>query len=117
MVAAVETMAYAGQVPWHGLGKKVPADLTPYQMMEAAELDWEVGKEELTYLSPDGMGMTPTIVPNKFALIRMTDGKFFDIVGPSWTPLQNEKAFEFFHDFVMQGDMEMHTAGSLHDGQ
>ena len=31
MVAAVETMAYAGQVPWHGLGKKVPADLTAYQ--------------------------------------------------------------------------------------
>ena len=118
MVAAVETMAYAGQVPWHGLGKKVPADLTPYQMMEAAELNWEVEKVPLTYLAHDevevGKEMT---VPNKFALIRQSDGKFFDVVGPSWNPLQNEKAFEFFHDFVMQGDMEMHTAGSLHDGQ
>ena len=28
MVAAVETMAYAGELPWHGLGKKVPQDLS-----------------------------------------------------------------------------------------
>ena len=28
MAHNVETMAYAGQVPWHGLGKKVPPDLT-----------------------------------------------------------------------------------------
>ena len=30
----VETMAYAGRVPWHGLGTKVAADLTPRQMQK-----------------------------------------------------------------------------------
>ena len=29
MAHAVETMAYAGEVPWHGLGKQVLPDLTP----------------------------------------------------------------------------------------
>ena len=29
MSALVETMAYAGELPWHGLGTKVPSDLTP----------------------------------------------------------------------------------------
>ena len=33
------SMAYTGQVPWHGLGKEVPADLTPAQMLKAADLD------------------------------------------------------------------------------
>ena len=28
-------MAYAGAVPWHGLGTRVPADLTPEQMLQA----------------------------------------------------------------------------------
>ena len=49
MVAAVETMAYAGEVPWHGLGVEVPADLTPAQMLEKAGLDWTVSKKPLVY--------------------------------------------------------------------
>jgi|7_EtaG_2_1085326.scaffolds.fasta_scaffold29795_1 phage/plasmid-like protein (TIGR03299 family) len=122
MVAAVETMAYAGEVPWHGLGVKVRPDLTPEEMLNAAELNWEVEKVPLTYtrsgqwpaIDDDG---TELSVPNKFGLIRKTDGRFYDVVGPNWNPLQNEQAFEFFHDFVEKGDMEMHTAGSLHDGQ
>ena len=36
------SMAYAGDLPWHGLGFKVSNDLTPEQMMEAARLDWTV---------------------------------------------------------------------------
>jgi len=35
-------MAYAGDVPWHGLGKKVPSDVSPEQMLKAANLDWAV---------------------------------------------------------------------------
>lgn len=31
--------------------------------------------------------------------------------------MQNQEAFEFFNDFVAAGDMEMHTAGSLKNGQ
>ena len=44
MAHEIETMAYAGQVPWHGLGIEVTDDLTPVQMMQAAELDWTVSK-------------------------------------------------------------------------
>ena len=29
-------MAYAGEVPWHVLGRKVSNDLTPEQMVKAA---------------------------------------------------------------------------------
>ena len=37
MVAAVETMAYAGEVPWHGLGTKVPHDLSTDEMLKIAK--------------------------------------------------------------------------------
>ena len=40
----VESMAYAGEVPWHGLGRKVSNDLAPEQMMRAVGVDWEVHK-------------------------------------------------------------------------
>ena len=115
MAHEVETMAYAGAVPWHGLGFKVSNDLSPEEMLKAAQLDWTVDKKELHYtIDDDG---TTLVVPNKQALVRSSDGSILDIVGPNWQPLQNEEAFSFFKDFVEIGDMEMHTAGSLQDGK
>lgn len=110
----VETMAYAGELPWHGLGKEVPADLTPDQMLEAAGLDWTVREEPMFFKGLEGNDIA---VPTKKVLVRDTDNKILDVVGTGWHPLQNHEAFEFFHDFVMAGDMEMHTAGSLEDGK
>ena len=34
----IEKMAYAGETPWHGLGKKVSPDLTPQEMLVEAGL-------------------------------------------------------------------------------
>ena len=45
MAHEVETMAYAGELPWHGLGTKVSNDLTPFQMQQKAGLDWVVYKD------------------------------------------------------------------------
>ena len=51
------------------------------------------------------------------SLVRDIDGKILTNVGENWNPVQNETAFEFFSEYVLTGDMEMHTAGSLKDGQ
>ena len=105
-------MAYAGEVPWHGLGTKVPADLTPDQMLEAAGLDWKVYKVP-AYAEVNGQKVSV----GKSALVRDRDHKVIDTVSDDWNEVQNQEAFEFFNEFVMSGDMEMHTAGSLRDGQ
>ena len=112
MAHQVETMAYAGEVPWHGLGVPVSNDLTPAQMMQKAGLDWKVREVE-SFVEYDGKRM-PT---GQKSLIRESDSKILTNVGENWNPVQNETAFEFFSEFVMSGDMEMHTAGSLKDGQ
>jgi len=113
MAHEVETMAYAGQVPWHGLGVKVSNELTPAQMMDKAGLDWEVTKEDLRVVS----GMKSQIVPGKKALVRSSDDTILDIIGNDWNPVQNQDAFEFFNEYVLAGDMEMETAGSLKGGR
>jgi phage/plasmid-like protein (TIGR03299 family) len=112
MAHMVETMAYAGELPWHGLGTKVSNDLTPQQMMEKAGVDWKVHEVESS-VEFNGNKM-PT---GQKSLIRETDGKILTNVGKDWHPCQNETAFEFFNEYVLAGDMEMHTAGSLRDGQ
>ena len=105
-------MAYVGEVPWHGLGTAVPADLTSEQMMQAAGLDWTVEKMPSYYDGPDGKLLT-----GQHALVRSTDRKILTNISDNWEPVQNADAFQFFHDFVMDGDMEMHTAGSMFGGK
>jgi phage/plasmid-like protein (TIGR03299 family) len=103
-------MAYVGDVPWHGLGTEVSPDLSPEEFQVAAGLDWDVTKE--TMKTESGI-----IIPNKQALVRSSDGTVLDVVGKGWNPVQNSEAFEFFNEYVEAGDMEMHTAGSLKNGQ
>ncbi len=105
-------MAYAGDVPWHGLGVKVSNDLTPEQMLKAAGLDWTVDPVEL--FAEVGGKQLPT---GHRALVRSTDQKVIDVITNDWNPVQNDEAFEFFNDFVAHGDMSMETAGSLKDGK
>lgn len=114
MVNGVAQMAYAGELPWHGLGSQVSDDISTDGMMEAAGLDWSVTKQPMYYMDDLGeMGE----VPGKSALVRSSDNKVMDIVGQDWNPVQNAEAFEFFREFVDSGDMKMHTAGSLKGGK
>lgn len=106
------SIAYAGDVPWHGLGYKVSNDLTPEQMMEAARLDWTVDTVPLP-----AMYNGRKINTGHSALIRSSDSKVLDVITDDWNPLQNLEAFQFFNDFVGAGDMSMHTAGSLMGGK
>ena len=112
MAHQVETMAYAGEVPWHGLGVEVSNDLTPNQMMKKAGLDWTV--EQIDSYVTVGDKKIPTGMK---ALVRSSDNKVLTNIGQVWNPVQNEDAFNFFSEYVLKGDMEMHTAGSLKGGQ
>jgi phage/plasmid-like protein (TIGR03299 family) len=112
MVNGKAQMAYSGDTPWHGLGVKVPSDLTPEQILQAAGLDWNVYKAP-AFANIDGVDVDV----GHSALVRSNDNKVLDVVSNDWNPVQNSQAFDFFDEFVMAGDMEMHTAGSLRDGQ
>jgi phage/plasmid-like protein (TIGR03299 family) len=112
MAHMIETIAYAGEVPWHGLGTKVPADLSPAQMLDKAGLNWTVEK---TPAFADIGGKQVSV--GWSALTRSSDNSILSVVSNDWNPVQNHEAFEFFDEYCRVGDMEMHTAGSLRDGQ
>lgn len=109
MAHKIESMMYANETPWHGLGTKVEGALTSAEALKAAGLDWEV---ELADLKTD----TGTIVTHK-ATRRATDKKIFGVVGPKYHPLQNREAFEWFDPFVSDAQASFETAGSLSEGK
>ena len=106
----VETMAYANETPWHGLGTPVADNLTPAQMLEAAGLNWQVKKKALVVDELDH------VLSSHYALVRDTDSKILGVCGSDYNPTQNQEVFEFFDKFCKAGDMKMETAGSLHGG-
>lgn len=114
MTAAVETMAYAGGVPWHGLGYPVSNDLTPEEMLAAAKCDWLVGKTPLYFQNSKG---EMQLWEDTQGLIRLTDEAQLSPIGTTWKPVQNLEAASFFSNFVKAGSMKMETLGSLWGGR
>ena len=94
----VETMAYAGETPWHGLGTKVDDTLTPDEMLVEAGLDWTVSKRDLyTHDTPVVTDESDLlVVPKHSVLVRDSDNTVFGPCGPKFIPTQNKDAFGFF---------------------
>lgn len=107
----VETMAYAGQVPWHGLGTALDeADLYDWKSASRkAGLDWEAERAPL--LTADKQERVP-----RYAVRRKSDGRILGTVGPKYTLLQNQEAFQWFEPFLEAREAALHTAGSLAQG-
>jgi phage/plasmid-like protein (TIGR03299 family) len=110
----VESMAYANQVPWHGLGARVDESVSVDEMLKAANLDWSVDLRQLHYA--DGKDEMLE-VPGRFALVRSTDGRILTITGDSWHPLQNAETLGFMREYVEAGGAKLETAGSLRGGK
>ncbi len=114
-----DRMAYAGQVPWHGLGEYLGEDLfTAEQAIIAANLDWEVELWPLYAHRPDcvsdDLGM---LNANSFGVVRDDTQEVLGIVGKRYTPIQNTRIFSFFDYLVAEGTGIYETAGSLFNGR
>ena len=109
----VETMAWTGQVPWHGLGAEVNDQLTTEEWLKAAGLDWRV---DLRLIMAQ-VGNRTIPIDGKMALLRSTDNKVLTIASNRWKPLQNADMFKFMDNYVAAGGISLETAGSLRDGR
>lgn len=109
MAHEIENMFFVGEVPWHGLGQEIKGSPTSEDAIVAAGLDWEVGLKAL--VTDDGIPV------GHRATYRKSDGKILGVVGPTWKPLQNKSAFNFFDPFVASGQAHYETAGSLQQGR
>jgi phage/plasmid-like protein (TIGR03299 family) len=119
IVDGVAQIAYAGETPWHNLGKKVPHDLTPEQMCKAAGLDWEVEKEA-AFLPLNGKKH----LSRAGFLVRKANGRNIKEDSilthlpnmSTWHEYQNAAGFAFFNEFIATGNMHMDVAGALGNG-
>lgn len=108
----VETMAFAHEVPWHGLGNRVEGNVTCEEMLVAAGLNWDI--EELPcFVNIDGK----QVPVDRKALVRSTDKRIMTVAGMGWVPFQNKDAMNFFREYTAAGGATLETAGSLRGGR
>ena len=53
MAHLVESMAYAGRTPWHGLGNQLAAQQPLNVWMQEAGMDWEIRETPVRFISSE----------------------------------------------------------------
>jgi len=108
----VETLAYAGQLPWHGLGTYLGHEwshVTGSTMLVKAGLDWETYKESVC--DPHG-----NIIPGWYSVRRTTSDNVLGVVGEQFTCIQNSEIFGVPDSLVEEGRITYEVAGALREG-
>jgi phage/plasmid-like protein (TIGR03299 family) len=106
-------MAYVGNEPWHGLGKKLNSGASIETWIKAAGLEWQILREPVCYRFKDTIGE----VPDRQVLIRSDTGAPLSIVSGSYCIVQPKEVIEFYRDLVDGSAFSLETAGALDEGR
>jgi phage/plasmid-like protein (TIGR03299 family) len=113
----VQSMAYVGQEPWHGLGNQ----LSPNQPLEVwqreAGMDWTVESADVRYVAgSDNVGSIHAF-PDQKVLYRSDTKAPLSVVSRRFNVVQPREVIEFYRDLVEAGGYELETAGVLKEGR
>ena len=118
MAHLVETMAFTGQTPWHGLGNQ----LTPNQPIEVwaqqAGMDWRIESSDVSYMAKNQRGQN-IILPfeEQRVLYRSDTHAPLSVVSQRFQEVQPKDILEFYRDLTEQSGFELETAGVLKGGK
>ena len=118
MAHLVETMAYAGQTPWHGLGEHLPEQQPLEVWAEAAGMNWQIQESPVHYAidNPLNVSMFGTFDEQK-VLYRSDTNTALSVVSNRYQVVQPMEVLEFYRDLTEQAGFELETAGVLKGGR
>lgn len=105
-------MVYVGEVPWHGIGTQVSADITGEELKGMLNLS-EVALLPMFVYGANG---NPQKVPGHRASVRTKDSTILGVVGEEFAPLQDEELIDTLDVLRQEGLAAFETAGLLKGG-
>ena len=118
MAHLVETMAYTGQTPWHGLGEQLPSKQPIEVWAQAAGMAWQI-KESPVHFSIDNIhnaSMFGSFEEQK-VLYRSDTNTALSVVSNRYQVVQPMEVLEFYRDLTEYAGFELETAGVLKGGR
>ena len=134
MAHELETMAYVGQTPWHGLGNALPAK-QPIEVWAAQSgMDWSICETPVRFVaSPQDKGnqavkadsteeASPALgtihsFDNHKVLYRSDTKSALSVVSKRYQVVQPREILEFYRDLSEVSGFELETAGVLKEGR
>lgn len=113
----VHTMAYAGEVPWHGLGNQLARKQPIEVWARQAGMDWNIESADVRFVAGNnGLGSIHAY-PEQKVLYRSDSKAPLSVVSARYQVVQPREVLEFYRDLTEAGGFELETAGVLKDGK
>ena len=118
MAHLVETMAYVGATPWHGLGNQLTARQPLDVWARQAGMDWDIRETPVRYIT-ESAGNLGAIMsfPDQKVLFRSDTNAPLSVVSQRFQVVQPRDILEFYRDLTEVSGFELETAGVLKGGR
>jgi len=116
MAHCVETMAYVGDTPWHGLGNQLTAHQPFTTWLTESGMDWTIEQSDVLFkVGSDGLHIRSHA--DAKVLYRSDTLAPLSVVSPRYKVVQPSEVLHFYQDLVHAGGFELETAGVLKGGR
>ncbi|MDE4040224.1 DUF932 domain-containing protein [Acinetobacter pittii] len=118
MAHQIETMAFVGQTPWHGLGNHLSPNQPIDVWAQQAGMDWRIESSNVSYMAKNERGQS-ILMPyeDQRVLYRSDTHEPLSVVSQRYQEVQPMEILEFYRVLTEQSGFELETAGVLKGGR
>lgn len=113
----VQTMAYAGEKPWHGLGNRLETQQPIEAWRRQAGMDWQIEESDVRFIAGSNSIGAIHSFPEQKVLYRSDTKTPLAVVSKRFQVVQPEEVLEFYRDLTQYSGFELETAGVLKGGK
>ena len=112
----IESMAYTGSTPWHGLGQYLSPRQPIEQWLTEAGMDWKIEQSDVLF-NVDNNALHIRPFTDSKVLYRSDSLAPLSVVSNRYKVVQPHEVLNFYKDLVSVGGFELETAGVLKGGK
>lgn len=116
MAHLIDTMAYCGNVPWHGLGNPLTENQPINIWLQEAGMNWRIEQSDVLF-NADNTALNIRSHSDAKVLYRSDTLAPLSVVSNRYKIVQPCEVLHFYKDLVSVGGFELETAGVLKGGR
>lgn len=118
MAHLIETMAFKGATPWHGLGNLLTENQPIEVWAQQAGMDWNIREASVRFVAEHDANISSIhTFPENKVLFRSDTNAPLSVVSQRYQVVQPREILEFYRDLTEISGFELETAGVLKGGR